>query len=330
MVQEVPTLLILSRADLESIIAMKDAIEATQMAFEQIGLGEVASPTRPSIDIKKYGGSLLLNCGYLSQKEALGAKVATSYPGNAKLSLPTVDSLITLHEPKTGRLLSLMEGTYLTAIKTGAVGAVAAKHLARRGTMKAGIIGTGVQGEAQLWGLTEALEIEEAVVYGRDQKRRERFRERVERKLGIRIRTVDNSERVIRESDIVVTATTSATPVFDGRWLREGLHISGVGSFTPEAREIDGVSVERASGVFVDNMEAIGVGDLRMAIEEGRLSKESVVHLSEVILGRVQGRRTDQEITLFKSVGGAPYDVAVAQRAYTLARSKGIGVEIEF
>jgi len=309
---------------------MGEAVKAVEEAFKQVGSGGAVSPPRPFIDITNHQGNLLLNCGYLSQSDALAVKVATSYPNNTKLGLPTVGSLFALFDPKTGGLLALMEGTYLTAIKTGAEGAVAAKYLAPRNAKRVGIIGSGVQGETQLWGLVEVLKIEEASVYGRDWKRRELFKDRVEKRFGIPVRAARSSEEVVRESDIVVAATTSLTPVFEGKWLKEGAHVTGVGSFTHNARELDGVTIERAGRVFIDNQEAVEVGDLRIAFEEGRLRRESVVHLSELVVGRVVGRRREVEITVFKSVGGAPYDVSIAQRAYNLAGGRGVGTEVRF
>jgi ornithine cyclodeaminase/alanine dehydrogenase-like protein (mu-crystallin family) len=321
--------LILSKSDIAGAVGMKQAVESVENAFEQIGLGFAVTPARPSVEVARYNGTLLIGSGYLSRGEALVVKVATSYPDNAKLGLATVGSILALFDPGTGELLALMEGSYLTAIKTGAEGAVGAKWLARKNSRRVGIIGTGIQGEAQLWGLVETLKIDEALVYSRNEDRRRAFSDMATERFGIQVRATKSPEEVTVESDIVVAATTSATPVFKGESLKEGVHITGVGSFTPRMRELDGVTIERAKRVFVDNSEAAEVGDLKMAMDEGRLERGSIIHLSEVVTGRVVGRRDESEITLFKSVGGAAYDAAVAKVTYDLAVTKGWGRKIQ-
>ena len=322
--------LILTGADVQSILEIGDAIDAVELAFIEIGRGTAIAPARPNLYLPKYDGNLLLNCGYLETSNSAGVKIASSYAGNAKLGLPTVSALIALYDARVGTLLSLMDGTYVTALKTGASGAVAAKYLARPNSTTAGIIGTGVQGETQIWGLTKVMPLKEVVAYDLDEARKAQFCENISKRFGVKTISANSSEEVLRQAEIVVTATTSRNPVFAGQALREGTHVNAIGAFTPDARELDEATIRMGKEVYVDNEEAVIAGDLKGPLDAGLLGKENVIHLGEVIARRKPGRRSDRQITIFKSVGGAPYDIAVAAKVFELARARGVGREFEF
>lgn len=321
--------LFLSKSDIETVMRIEEAIEAVEKGFKEIGNNTALSPPRPYLNIARYGGGILLNMGYLEGAGYAGVKIASSYPNNKSLGLPTVASLITLHDPKTGLPIAVMEGGYLTALKTGAVGGVAAKYLSRTSSEVAGIIGAGVQARTQLWALCVVRKIAKAYVYSVNRSSSQKFSEEMSKLLGIDIHLSDTVKDLVVRSDIIVTATTSNVPVFKGTWLSEGVHITGIGSFTADAAEIDEESLKRAGKAFVDNWEALDVGDLRIALNAGAIAREKIYHLSDVVLGKINGRKDEREITIFKSVGGAAYDVAVSARAYELAKNKGVGKELE-
>lgn len=320
--------LILTETDVQSILDIGDAIEAVEGAFIEIGRGTAIAPARPNLYLPKYDGNLLLNCGYLHASDSVGVKIASSYAGNARLGLPTVTALIALYDARSGALLSLMGGTYITAMKTGASGAVAAKYLVGANPVTAGIIGTGIQGETQVWGLTKVTGLKRVVAYDLDEERKSRFCEKVSKKFGVQALPANSSEAVLRQADILVTATTSRNPVFSGKFLKEGTHVNAIGSFT-DARELDEETIRTAKTVYVDNEEALAVGDLKVPLDAGSLRKENVVHLAEVIGGRRPGRTHDKQVTVFKSVGGAPYDIAVAAKTFQLAKARRVGKDVE-
>ena len=226
--------------------------------------------------------------------------------------------------------MSIMEGGYLTALKTGAVGGVAVKYLSRDDAENLTLIGAGEQAASQLLAINLVRGIKKVKVLSRRKESAARFAREIGGRFGLDIEVAENSKYAVKDSDIIVAATTSTTPVIFGEELNEGTHINGIGSFTPDAAEIDAQSFARAGRVYVDNMEAVNVGDIRLAIESGSISMNNVYHLADVISGKVVGRRGRNDITIFKSVGGAAYDVAVALQIYGKALEKGVGVEFDF
>ena len=322
--------IILTRQHIEKLVTMENAIEVVEKAFLEIANSTADYPTRPYLDVAEYKGGVLLNIGYLRKMHSIGVKIASSYPANRQRNLPTVYSLITLHDPETGAPKAIMEGSYLTALKTGAVGGVAVKYLAKKDAETLLLIGAGTQAKAQLSAIRLVRKIKRVLVLSRHKESTLRFVTEISKTIPeIDIAIPDSLEKALKEADIVVTATTSTTPVINGEYLQEGVHINGIGSFTPDAAEIDHVSFLKAGRVFVDNYEAVEVGDIRLALEKNSLRKTEIYHLADVIVGKLQGRRGDKDITIFKSVGGAPYDVAVAQKTYELARERNAGIEID-
>jgi len=306
---------------------MKETIVAVEKAFVEIGAGTVISPPRPNIYVQRYNGTLILNCGYLEKSDSMAVKIASSYPGNIEAGLPTVDALMVLYDAHTGETISILEGSYLTAMKTGASGAVAAKYLARENSKTVGIIGTGVQAETQLWGLVETVSVESVIAYDLHEARKKEFCNKIKNRFQIEAKPAGSVSDVVRAADILVTATTSKAPVFDGSLLKEGTHLTGIGSFTHDTREIDDAAIRKAKRVFVDDEEALAVGDIRIPLETGIITPESVVHLAHAITGKSLGRQAERDITIFKSVGGAAYDTSVAATTYQLAKQRGIGQE---
>jgi ornithine cyclodeaminase/alanine dehydrogenase-like protein (mu-crystallin family) len=320
--------LILRRGQIQSLITMQDAIKAVENALIEIGEKMVVQPHRPYLQISSTAG-FLLNSGYLKRLGGVGVKIASSYAGNFERGLPTVSSLIVLFDPDTGLPLSIMEGGYLTALKTGAVGGVAVKYLSRDDAENLTLIGAGEQAKFQLFAIQLVRPIKKVKVLSRRKEIAARFAYEMSRRFGIDIEVAENSKCALKDSDIIVAATTSTTPVIVGEEVSEGVHISGIGSFTPEAAEIDARSFARSGRVYVDNLEAINVGDIKFAIEMGAISLGEVYHLADVMSGRVVGRKGRSDITIFKSVGGAAYDVAVALQTYRKARETGVGIEFD-
>jgi len=321
--------LVLTRKDIESLISMGDAINLMEEVLFEIFNGTAFSTFRPFLEIPEKNGGVLLNVGYLKKMGGLGVKIASSFPNNRERNLPTVSSIIVLNNPETGIPEVIMEAGYLTALKTGAVGGVAVKYLSRHDSDTVAIIGAGQQSKAQLLAITHVRNIKKVNVFSRTLASSRLFVEEMQKLLNyVEFVIASSSKEAIKEADIIVTATTSKNPVINGEDLCWGAHINGIGSFTPDAAEIDTISFSKAKRVFVDNEEAIKVGDILQAIKANVLSEQDVYHLSQVVVGKIIGRRNSEEITIFKSVGGAPYDVALALQTYILALKNGKGIEI--
>lgn len=261
----------------------------------------------------------------------MGTKLVSVFPGNPKRGLPLIYGLYLLYDPPTGRPLALIDGVYLTGVRTGAASAVATKYLSRKDSRALGLIGTGVQAGFHLMAISAVRTIEVCYLFDGIEERARRFAEDYSEKLGVNLEVLSSADEVVGKSDVVVTATTSVTPVFSGSSLREGTHLNVIGAFTPETREVDSETVKEAC-LFVDSYEGAlsEAGDLLIPMKEGIISRQDIrAELSEVITGIMPGRRTEDEITLFKSVGFAIEDAAVARLAYDRALEKGIGTQIE-
>jgi len=325
-------MLILSRQDIETVLTMKETIDAVEEGFRLLTEGKVMMPQRAAVDVEEHKGIFLVMPAYITGEMAIFSnKIVTVYPDNLeKFQLPTILASIALHDVRTGALISLMDGAFITAMRTGAVGGVAAKYLARERSKTAGILGAGVQARTQLEALCEVLPIESSKVYDLDQERAEIFCEEMKKKLNIEVESTTGNEEVVRGSDVVILATSSKKPVLDGKWLNTGTHINAIGSHTPKTRELDDTSVQR-SKIVVDLKEAAlsEAGDILIPLEQGVISIDQIyAELGELITGRKKGRTEDEEITLFKSVGLAVQDATTALRAYDLAKERGIGRNI--
>ena len=216
-------------------------------------------------------------------------------------------------------------------MRTGAVSGVASKYLARKDSKVVGVFGAGVQARTQLMAICEVRPIEEARVYDVIGSAAKRYAEEMSKQLGIDVKPVDNPIKAVKGCDIIVTATTSKTPVFKGDWVENGTHINGIGSHTPTTRELDSTIIKRAK-VVVDSYEAClrEAGDILIPINEGIITKDHIyAELSEIVTGKKPGRVNDEEITVFKSVGLAIQDASTALKAYQLALKKGVGKKVE-
>jgi len=322
--------LLLTRQDVEAVLTMEDAIDAVEEAFRQHQLGTAQLPLRTPIRVPEHNGLVLFMPAYIGGMDALGMKLVTVYPENpTRYNLPTILATILLSDPRTGDLLAIMDGTFLTAMRTGAVSGVATRYLARPDSKVVGLFGAGVQARTQLMAICTVRPIAEARVYDTNPDAARRFCDEMAPRLGITVRPVTNPREAVEGCDVIVAATTSKTPLFDGAWLRPGTHLNGVGSHTPDAREFDSDTIRR-SKVVVDLREAAlaEAGDLIIPIQAGEITAEHIyAALGEIVTGK-PGRTSAEEITLFKSVGLAIQDVSTAARVYQLAREKGIGREI--
>jgi ornithine cyclodeaminase/alanine dehydrogenase len=257
-------------------------------------------------------------------------KLVTVYPDNpGQHGLPTILATVLLNDPRTGQLIAIMDGAYLTAMRTGAASGVATKYLARPDAKVVGIFGAGIQARTQLMAMCAVRPIVAARVYDPMTELAGAFCRDMSQALGITVQPVTEPRGAVDGCDIIVAASTSKVPVFDGQWLAPGTHINGVGSHSLDAREVDSLTIQR-SKVVVDLRSAAlaEAGDLVTPINAGEITAEHIyADLGEIVTGK-PGRTDAGEITFFKSVGLAIQDVSTATKVYELARQKGIGQEI--
>jgi alanine dehydrogenase len=321
--------LILNRNDVMSVLTMKDCMDVVEQAFAEHTGGTAVLPLRTTI-VPGDGVSLYMPA-YLKNMKALACKVVTVFKNNpARFNLPVVIGKVLLQDPDSGDVLCIMDGGYLTAVRTGAASGVATKYLARHddGQVVA-IFGSGVQARQQLLAVAVARKISRAVIYDVSREAMDNFIADLSADVDFEITRASSPDETL-QADIICTASSSATPVFDGHKVRPGTHINGIGSHTPTARELDSTIVSRSKFIGDSREACFGeAGDIIIPLKEGVISESHFyAELGEIITGKKKGRVDDREITLFKSNGLAIQDTATAKLVYDKAVASGIGTNI--
>lgn len=326
-------LCILSGADVRRAVTMAEAIGAVREAYVQLSGGQAVVPLRTPVDVAKRKGVTLFMPAYLAASDALGAKVVSVFPENPARGLPLIHALVLVIGAETGQPRAVMDGTYLTALRTGAASGVATDLLARPDARVVAIFGAGAQARTQLEAVCTVRSIEQVWVYDADAEVAVAYVEEMKargRPIPTSISVARSPSQAVHEADVVCTATTSSRPVFDDADLKPGVHINGIGSYTPEMQEVPAATVARAK-IVVDSRSAslAEAGDLILPIEKGLISEESIhAEIGEVAAGKSPGRQTNDEVTFFKSVGVAVQDVAVAALILRRAIELNLGVEV--
>lgn len=312
-------MLFLSREDIISALPMSEAIEAVRAAFIELSSGTAEVPVRTALEIQKHDGVTLVMPGYLGGMDALAIKVVSVHKSNQALGLPVIHGLVIVIDPRTGEPLAMLEGSSLTAIRTGAASGLATDLLANPDASIVAIIGAGAQARAQLTAVCSVRQIRIARIFSRSPEKTDVFIDEMRNQPGSSIEIIHaaSAAEAVRDADIVCAATTSSTPVFDGSDLKPGAHINGIGSFTPQMQEVDFTTLKRASKIVVDSHAAAmeEAGDLLIAIDQGIITRNDIyAEIGEIAAGRKKGRESRDEITFFKSVGNAALDAAAAAR----------------
>jgi alanine dehydrogenase len=321
--------LLLTRDDVTSVLDMATCMDVVEKAFAEMANGTAVLPLR--IAMTPPDGLALYMPAYLKQMGALACKVVTVYKKNPeRFDLPTTIGKVLLQNPESGEVICIMDGGYLTAVRTGAASGVATKYLARtdRGQV-AGVFGAGVQARMQLRAVAVARDLSRAMVYDVSGEAADAFITELGPGLNLEI-TKAGSPHEVLSADIICTATSSPGPIFDGAGLRDGTHINGIGSHTPGARELDTETVLR-SRLVGDSRDACfsEAGDIMIPIKEGAFGEDHFyAELGEIVTGKKPGRADDKEITLFKSNGLAIQDAAAARVVYEKAVEAGIGTDV--
>jgi len=326
-------LLVLSADDVRRALPMERAIQACEEAYVAYSSGEAVVPLRTQIPVAGYDGASVFMPAHVPGGRATGLKVVSVYPRNPGLGLPTIMGMVILLDAATGAPAALMEGGYLTALRTGAAAGVAARHLALPDARVAALFGAGAQGRTQVLALAAVRPLEEVRVFDPAPGRAEALG----RDLAPELPTVRwvfpaSPREALNGAQVVVAATTSERPVFPGEALKPGTHVSGIGSFTPSMREIDETTLLRALKLVVDSREAVlaEAGDIIIPLREGKITAEHIwAEIGEIAAGKRAGRENAEEITVYKAVGLAVLDVAAAAAALSEARELGLGTTVK-
>ena len=326
---------ILTKENVTQLLTMPDALEYVEEAYKQLSLGNALVPQRIAITDPAPGLTLIMPGIIGGEMNALATKIVSVYKQNPdKYNMPTVLAKVMVQDINTGDIVGIMDGSLITAMRTGAATGVSVKYLARKNSTTMGIYSAGVQARKQVsavfWGLNEKLE--KCKVYDLKKEVADGFKKELENELGIEIEIVNSGDNLLTDTDIIVAATTSTTPLFSGDKVAEGTHISSIGAHAPEARELDSVIIKRASLLTAGLKEAClaEAGDYIIPINEGVIRENDIISIGEIINGNISGRTSDSEITVFKSVGISAQDVAVGKLVYDRALKEGIGQDIDF
>lgn len=324
--------IILNQSEIKDLIQMDSVLDAVETAYVEHAKGKAQMPPKEYLFFEKYNGDLRIMPCYLPEMGEAGVKSVNVHPQNPlQENLPTVMAVIELVDPKTGFPLAIMDGTWITNMRTGAAGGVAAKYLARDNSETVGIIGAGKQAYTQLMALNEVMDIKEATVYCRTCSSREIFAQRVSEKYGIDVKAVETPREAVENRDVVVTVTPVSDPVIKAEWISPGTHINAMGADAPGKEELETALVLKSS-VFIDNWEqASHSGEINVPVSRGLLLEEDLAGtLGDVINGKIPGRTYDKEITIFDSTGLAVQDITTAWTVYEKAKDLQRGQRINF
>jgi alanine dehydrogenase len=325
---------IISQSDMKQLISMAETIEIVKRAFDQLSAGEADVPVRNQLEVSQHKGITLFMPAYLRTSDQLGLKIVSVFPDNLKVGIPTIHALVTVVDAKTGQPAAVMDGTYLTALRTGAASGAATDLLARSDARTAAIFGAGVQGRTQLEAICAVRCIEKVLVFDVNRDAAEAFVSEMRTRGGQippDMTVATTATHAVRDADVVCTTTTAREPVFEDQYLKQGVHINAVGAFTPDTREIPTETIRRAR-LFVDSREACWAeaGDLIIPRDQGLISEADIAaELGELVSHTKPGRISENDVTFFKSVGNAVQDVAVACKILEEALTQGLGTEVD-
>lgn len=322
-------MLLLTESDIRNAVSMKEAIEVNKEALRLTSEWKIDNPLRTVLDGEN--GKFLFMPVYSPDKKSAAVKVINIFPQNREKGLETSAAQVLLIDGETGSFEALLDGTYLTKLRTGASTGAAFDLLARKDSKTGALIGSGSQAESQLEAMLTVRDLSSVRVYSPNRDRRGEFVKRMQEKFSsfrTEIISVESSDQAIIDADMIVTVTVSPTPVFNGRKVKEGAVVSCVGTYEPDKREMDPEVLKRASKIICDfKLAALSEsGDLRIPIEEGIITEDDVTgSLGDVINGKIKGRENDSDIIVYESVGVAAQDLLTAKLIYDRATERGSG-----
>jgi ornithine cyclodeaminase/alanine dehydrogenase-like protein (mu-crystallin family) len=331
--------LVLSHRQVEELLPMSDCIDVMSDAFAALAGGRVHQPLRMMVRPPEVEGIMVMMPSFIranspadAEQSAYGLKAICVFPRNPERGLDAHQGAVLLYGAETGELLAMLNASAITAIRTAAVSGLATRRLARTESRELAIIGSGVQARSHLSAMAAVRPIRRARVASRTPGHAERFAAEMSQYHPFPILPVDSVEAAVRGADLIVTATNASEPVLKREWIAPGAHINAVGAFTPATREIDSATMA-AARLFVDRRESTmnEAGDYLIPLREGAIGQEHIcAELGELVTDQRPGRTSDDEITLFKSLGIPVEDLAAAQYLYAQAREMDAGTWVDF
>jgi len=326
-------ILILDTLQIRELLPMTECIELMADALTALARGEVFQPLRTIIRPPEARGLLgLMPAFRAGERGAFGMKAICVFPENPAKGKDAHQGAVVLFSRETGEMLALMNASEITAIRTAAVSAVATRLLAREDAHQLAIIGAGVQARTHLTALASVRPITHARIACRNVEHAEELAREMQTQFSFPIEPVRTNEEAVRGADLIVTATSSLEPVINREWISPGAHINAIGTHSPNSREIDGATMG-AARIFTDRRESAlnEAGDYLLAAKEGLVTPESILgEIGEILIGAKPGRTSENEITLFKSLGLAIEDVATANYLYNKAQAQNAGTWVDF
>jgi len=323
--------LLLTESDVHDLLPPADLISAMEHALSEFSSGQVTQPVRTALQVPPNRNFFGVMPAYMSSPAALGMKLVTVFHENTARGLPTHLATILLFDPETGALEAIMDGRYITEVRTAAVSAVATKRLARKEAAVLAVLGSGVQARSHVKLLTRVCALREIRAWSPARDHLRQFVSDAAAISSVPVHAASSAEQAVRGADVIALVTSSTTPVIQDAWVSPGALVISVGACRPDTREMDPALVPRAR-VIVDSRAAalVEAGDIVQGIREGRWTESHIAgELGEVLLGRTPGRTAPDEIVIFKSLGLAVEDVAAAQLVLTRAKARGKGRKIQ-
>ncbi|MFW6140379.1 MAG: ornithine cyclodeaminase family protein [Acidobacteriota bacterium] len=322
-------MLILNQKDLMNAVTRNEIVDSVEQAVLMYERGDFHMPDRTQVDYKD-NTLLLMPC---FTKKSMGTKLVSLYPENEKKDIPVLFGVMILNDGESGRTLAVLDGSALTALRTGAVGSVSIRHMTSEKVKTLGVVGAGVQGFHQT--LTACTQREFKIIYVYDcfSEKADRLKTKLSKSLNkVEVIKAKSPGELLSNSEVVITATTSMEPVLpDEEELFLGKHIVGIGSYKPNMREFPKALFKNIKTLAVDTKPAlIESGDLKIPLEKGWIQKDKILTLGKVIMGKSLSDQKGEGITVFKSVGMALFDLVVSEFIYKKAREKGLGKEVHF
>ncbi len=324
--------LIIPQSLVPELLPMAECVEVMAQALAALARGEAVLPLRSMVWMPDKSGLIGLMPAHLGTPPALGLKVVTVIPGNHGSDRDSHQGAVLLFDTQTGGLLAVIDASSITAIRTAAVSGLATRLLANEDAGDLAILGSGVQASAHLEAMRTVRTLRRVRVASNDPEQARSFARRHQPRLGLPIEAVASAKDASLGADLICTTTSSSEPVLLGDWLAPGAHVNAVGACFPASRELDTSAVVR-SRLYVDRLESAlhEAGDFLIPKQEGAIGDDHIVgELGDVVLGRVAGRASPGEITLFKSLGIAIEDLAAAHHIHRRARAEGKGIAVDF
>lgn len=324
------TIRVLNAEDIHLCASIRDIISAVKDAYIQFSTGKALSPLRMNLPVHEHKGRVLYMPAWVPSCGMSGVKVVSDYERNPGRNLPRINGLVMLYDGETGIPKALLDGEYLTALRTGAASGVATDLLASKSASTAAVIGAGVQGETQLLAVSTVRKLQIVYIIDRDPEKGKSFVKKMQKKVDVHLVPTTSTE-VLTQTEIICTATNSKRPVFHDQEIREGSHINAIGAYLPDMVEVPAATVKRAT-VVVDSREACLTepGDIVQPIMSGMIDKSHIyAEIGDIACGKKHGRSSAKEITFFKSVGIAVQDVVAGAAIFKEAEKKNLGITIQ-